>query len=102
MPDGNQSGAPGLRPETRAEMLRPQTRVSEEISWGLGWGLQQTPAGNAFWHWGNNPGAKSFAIGYAKEGIGVVVLTNSDNGMRLCARAIPAAIGGGEPAYFRT
>lgn len=102
MMDAQPAAALGVSPALRAEMIRPATRVNDEISWGLGWGLQTTADGPAFWHWGNNPGAKSFAIGYGQQGIGVVVLTNSDNGLRAIARIIPAAIGGGAPAYFRT
>ena len=102
MMDAGPAGAFGLFAALRAEMLRPATHVNDEISWGLGWGLQTSPAGTAFWHWGNNPGTKCFAIGYPREGIGIVVLTNSDNGLRGVVRIIPAAIGGGEPAYFRT
>jgi CubicO group peptidase (beta-lactamase class C family) len=44
------------------EMLQPQVRIDENVAWGLGWGLQVSGQGKAFWHWGDNPGYKSFAL----------------------------------------
>src|SRR6185295_10622616 len=61
----------GLQPQTMEQMMTPQIQVQEEcvncvqkppgklsdsISWGLGWGLQQYVQGASFWHWGDNPG----------------------------------------------
>lgn len=88
--------------ELLAEMLRPQNRRNESISWGLGWGLQSGPSGPAFWHWGNNPGFESFTICYPAPRLGVVILTNGARGLRLCKELVPLAIGGGYPAYFLT
>ena len=60
----------GLRKETAAQMIHPQIhvdegcqncintkptgRLSREIGWGLGWGVQETEDGPSLWHWGDN------------------------------------------------
>ena len=36
------------------------------------------------WHWGDNDGFKSLALWDNRTGDGLVVLTNSDNGLALC------------------
>ena len=56
---------------------------SLNLSWGLGWGIEHTPADLFIWHWGNNPGYRAFVIASARTGDGFVMLTNSDNGLKL-------------------
>ena len=77
-----------------AEMLKPQAKVTDAIAWGLGWGLEHTADGDAFWHWGNAGTLQHFVVGYKKQGIGVVIMTNSANGLKLCKELTPRAIGG--------
>jgi hypothetical protein len=43
-------------------MLRPQVTVGTHVAWGLGWGLEDSGDGGAFWQWGDNPGYKSFTM----------------------------------------
>jgi CubicO group peptidase (beta-lactamase class C family) len=81
-------------------MLTPQVDVQEGVSWGLGWGLQTCGDEEAFWHWGNNADKyHSFAIGYPKHGLGLVVMTNSGNGLTLCRELVPEILGGCHPAF---
>jgi len=87
-----------LSERATAEMLRPQVHVSEGIDWGLGWGLERTDAGDAFWHWGDWGCFRNFAIAYRKQKLGVVVLTNSFNGPKAYRETVPQAIGGEHPA----
>ena len=54
--------------------------------------------GNAFWHWGDNPGFKSFALGMRGSSRGVVVMTNADNGRRVCATVVRHVLGLNHPA----
>lgn len=76
------------------EMLKPQTRLDEAVSWGLGWGLQHARSGDAFWHWGNWTGLyQHFAMTLRDERKGVVIMTNSGNGLKLCKQLAPAVIG---------
>jgi hypothetical protein len=79
-------------------MLRPQVRVNERVSWGLGWGLESGTDGNAFWHWGDNPGYKCFALGLAGSLSGAVMMTNADGGRTLCGRIVQYALGTDHPA----
>lgn len=88
----------GLKSETMNQMMMPQIRVEEgcvhcvhkqpgrlsvSISWGLGWGLQQLVQGDAFWHWGDNNGFKSYVVGLRREKKGMIVFTNSSSGLGL-------------------
>jgi len=86
----------GLKKETRALMLTPQSTVNEscrtcatpptgslskEVFWGLGVGLQKTADGTSFWHWGDNGNNKAFFAAFDKQKDGIVMLTNSANGL---------------------
>jgi CubicO group peptidase (beta-lactamase class C family) len=67
-----------LSPETAAEMREPQVSLHDDLSWGLGPGIQHSPEGDALWQWGQAPDFQSVMIIYPESGYGVVVLTNSD------------------------
>lgn len=63
-------------------MLTPHVQLSGPLAWGLGWGLDDSAAGDrVFWQWGDNNGYKAFAAGSASAGVGIVVLTNGANGL---------------------
>ena len=90
------------------EMLRPQIKVeksavtaqpAKDISWGLGWGIEHTDNGDAFWHWGDWGVYRNFALAFKRQKIGVVILTNSFNGPKAYMEAVPEAIGGTHPAF---
>jgi len=88
-----------LSQKTVNEMLRPQMKVNDSVSWGLGWGLQHTSSGCAFWQWGDNGGYKNFAVASRGRGRGVVVLTNGAKGLRLCEELVPEVMGCRQPAF---
>lgn len=103
----------GLKKETAQLMLTPQIKVSESgsgnldaapaklsqnISWGLGWGLQSTKDGTAFWHWGDNGNTKAFIVAFVKQKTGMVVFTNSANGLSIVKEIVDEAVGGERPA----
>jgi CubicO group peptidase (beta-lactamase class C family) len=104
----------GLKKETRREWLTPQIRVDEacrnctdrpaagklsaEIGWGLGWGLQTTDEGTSFWHWGDNGNNKAFIVAFEKQKDGLVVLTNSANGLFILKEILADGLGGKHPA----
>jgi CubicO group peptidase (beta-lactamase class C family) len=105
----------GLKETTIQQMMTPQIKVDEAcvncigvkptkqsaaISWGLGAGLQHTAQGDAFWHWGDNPGFKNFIMAFRKQKTGVVILTNSDNGLGVIPAIIQAAFGSGDQPVF--
>jgi CubicO group peptidase (beta-lactamase class C family) len=82
-----------------SEMLKPQVRLDKNISWGLGWGIEHTDAGDGFWHWGDWGVFRNFAVAFKKQRIGAVVLTNSFHGPKVYSRVVPEAIGGDHPAF---
>jgi CubicO group peptidase (beta-lactamase class C family) len=89
----------GLKPETLQEMLKPQVDVSKDVYWGIGFGLERTPNGDSFWQWGDYGIFRNYIVGYKKQKIGLVYLTNSFNGLSIGRDLVKAAIGGGdEPA----
>jgi CubicO group peptidase (beta-lactamase class C family) len=103
----------GLKKQTAKLMLTPQIKLSESgtnntarapeklspyLSWGLGWGLQTTGDGLAFWHWGDNGNTKAYVVAYAKQQFGIVIFTNGANGLGITPEIINEAIGGDQPA----
>jgi tetratricopeptide (TPR) repeat protein len=65
-------------------MIAPQVEVEAGVQWGLGVGLEDGgERGVALWHWGHNGGYRAFVLGYPAAESGLVMFTNSDNGMLL-------------------
>ncbi len=104
----------GLKAETAERMLaaqsevdagcsncvgKPVTRTSNAISWGLGWGLERMAHGPSFWHWGDNGDFKAFVAGAPHARRGVVIFTNSANGMMMIPDVAAAAMGESQPAF---
>jgi CubicO group peptidase (beta-lactamase class C family) len=68
-----------------------QVDPSLSIQWGLGWGLHVGADGERhLWHWGNNPGFRSFVMARLDTGDGFVLLTNHRRGIAV-ARGIAQA-----------
>ena len=94
----------GLRASTVKQMLSPQVNVRstdnapEEVQWGLGWGLQFSSHGKAFWHWGDNGTFKCFVIAYPKQKVALVYFTNSSNGLGIAPELLEQALGGEFPS----
>ena len=59
------------------------TEPSLGVHWGLGWGLGLEGGDSYLWHWGNNTGYRAFAMASLQTGDGFVMLTNSENGLKL-------------------
>src|SRR5262245_49660362 len=64
-----------------------------QLSWGLGWGMFQTPHGQAFFHTGHSTSAQNYAVVYRKSGIGIVLLSNSANFESVAPEIVAAGIG---------
>lgn len=103
----------GLKTQTRFEMLTPQIRVNEkctictnrpveklstEIGWGLGFGLETTDQGTSFWHWGDNGNVKAYFTVSDKTKNGVVFFADSANGLSFLKEIINDSIDGNHPA----
>jgi CubicO group peptidase (beta-lactamase class C family) len=77
-------------------MLNPTVTVDPALSfsWGLGWGLETFAGDLYFFHWGANPGFQSFVMASRKTGQGIVILTNSENGLEAAREIVRATMGG--------
>jgi CubicO group peptidase (beta-lactamase class C family) len=105
----------GLKPETRSKMLTPQVKVnegcvnctfavpgplSERVGWGLGVGLEQTGLGPGFWHWGdNNSEYHCFMAAFEGKKTGIVIFTNSGNGLSIVPEITSITFGIKLPAF---
>jgi CubicO group peptidase (beta-lactamase class C family) len=70
-----------------------------QIAWGLGWGIEQTGQDTLLFQWGNNTGYRAFVIASVHSGDGVVILTNSDDGMALAAPITRQVLPGDHPVF---
>jgi hypothetical protein len=80
-------------------MLRPTVSVDDFFSWGLGCGLESTGDDLFFFARGANSGFQSFVMASRKTGKGIVILTNSENGLAAVPDLIAATIGGSHPIF---
>lgn len=71
--------------------------ASPQLAWGLGWGLERSTDGVHLWQWGNNPGYRAFVMLNPASGDALVLLTNSDAGLRLVAPLVRATLPGDHP-----
>jgi CubicO group peptidase (beta-lactamase class C family) len=88
----------GLSKSLTRDLSTIQVDAGDGIFWGLGWGLQPSLDGASVWHWGDNPGYKSFAFLSPDAKNGFVLLSNSANGMLLLSHVFEALIGGPQTA----
>lgn len=86
----------GLKQETSKEMLTSFIHMNEDksLSWSLGFGLQHDSNGTAFWQWGDYGIFRNYIIAYPEQKTAVVYLTNSFNGLSICANVVGRSIGG--------
>lgn len=103
--------AKGQRKATVDEMLRPQIDINYKrmfgpdawtltdenqdihLAWGLGWGRFDSPSGRAFFHTGHSFGWQNYTVTYIDKGIGIVMLSNSDNFESVAEEIAKKAIG---------
>jgi CubicO group peptidase (beta-lactamase class C family) len=104
----------GLKPATLKEMETPQVAVdptclldcfdgapkelSKSIYWGLGWGIEQTDQGKSIWHWGDSGGWRCYVTAVPQRKVGIVIFTNSANGLSIANEIVKRAIGADQPA----
>jgi len=67
-----------LGAEMATQLQTPQVRLSSDLSWGLGPGIQHSQQGDALWQWGQHIDFQSVMMIYPEHGFGVVVCTNND------------------------
>lgn len=87
----------GLSHQIYAEMFSPQISVKSKrgfgplkdsltldnnkihLAWGLGTGLFQSKAGNAFFHTGHGEANQNYYVAFPSKGIALILLSNSEN-----------------------
>ena len=100
-----------LKKQTTKEMFSPQIRLRSiqqfgplqfrdstgndaiQLSYGLGWGLLQSPYGTGAFKEGHGDGFQHYTILFPKTGIGIVIMTNSDNGESIFKELLEITIG---------
>lgn len=84
-----------------AQIVESPVPVSHklDLSWGLGWGLEQNRGALSLWHWGNNSGYRNFVMASPRTGDGFVMFTNSDKGLSLAEPVGNAILPGPHPVY---
>ena len=101
----------GLDKKTRELMLSPQIEIHSKhqfptltletpdanrdihLSYGLGWGLYQTPHGKAFFKEGHSDGFRNYTVCFDRQKTGIVIMTNSANGEGIFKPLIDALLG---------
>lgn len=84
-------------PLGQIERLHGRPEMTEPgVGWGLGWGVE--PVAGTFFQWGKMPGVRSFVMGSRSERVGLVVLTNSNTGLRLALELAAVVLPGEHPA----
>ncbi len=83
----------GLKSETIKKMLSSQVDVEKDVFWSLGFGLEHTAGGDAFWQWGDYGIFRNYIVAFKQQKIGVVYLTNSFNGLSIGQEIINHSIG---------
>ncbi|MCV9926244.1 beta-lactamase family protein [Flavobacterium sp. LS1R49] len=63
------------------------------LGYGLGWGLLQSPHGTGAFKEGHGDGFQHYSIIFPQTGIGIVILSNSDNTESIYTELLETAIG---------
>lgn len=75
----------------------PKARPTEPgIGWTLGWGIESRSG--TWFQWGKVPGARAFTMIHPGQQSGMVLLTNSNTGLRLMQGLADALLPGEHPA----
>ena len=100
-----------LKKEKSKEMFTPQIRLRSiqqfgplqfrdssgndgiQLSYGLGWGLLQSPYGTGAFKEGHGDGFQHYTILFPKTGTGILIMTNSDNGESIFKELLEITIG---------
>ncbi|HSF44862.1 MAG TPA: serine hydrolase domain-containing protein, partial [Chitinophagaceae bacterium] len=100
-----------LKPSTTREMFSPQIRLRSlqqfgplsridstlndgiQLSYGLGWGLLQSPYGVGAFKEGHGDGFQHYSIIFPERGTGIIIMSNSDNAESIFKELLETAIG---------
>ena len=100
-----------LKSSTTKEMFSPQIRIKSvqqfgplrlrdstandkiDLSYGLGWVLLQSPHGVGAFKEGHGDGFQHYSIIFPKQGIGIIIMANSDNAESIFKELLQITIG---------
>lgn len=100
-----------LKPSSTKEMFRPQIKIRSvqqfgplglldstlndpiQLSYGLGWVLLQSPYGTGAFKEGHGDGFQHYTILFPAQGIGIVIMSNSDNAESIFKELLEITIG---------
>jgi CubicO group peptidase (beta-lactamase class C family) len=85
-----------IRTATQFPPLNSTTTTANDavqLSYGIGWGLLKTPYGTAAFKEGHGDGFQHYSVLFPKKKIGILILTNSDNGESIFKELLEYAIG---------
>ena len=97
-----------LTPATVTAMLTPQSEAAEGVSWGLGWGLEDSADGEATdgeiaahycWHWGWLDGCRNLIVFDPIRRAGVVVMANGAGGLQVAEDIVRVVLPGEHPIF---
>jgi CubicO group peptidase (beta-lactamase class C family) len=74
-------------------MLTPQITVRDSVSWSLGFGIERTSSGPAFFQWGDYGTFRNYVVALRGHGRALVYLTNSFYGLAIGGDLVPIAMG---------
>lgn len=86
--------------EIATQLHTPQIAISDDFSWGLGIGVQHSDQGDALWQNGMTFGFRSVMVIYPEHRWGIVVLTNSNDGLPVAYDVAARALGGKAQWFF--
>ena len=79
--DPKPSDAFRLSAASLRDMVRPHAKVTDSLSWGLGWAIEhKKTGGNILLHSGDNPGFKAQTAASLDQKSALIVMTNGDRG----------------------
>lgn len=74
-------------------MLTPQIDVVDNVSWSMGFGIERTSGGIAFFQWGDYGTFRNYVVALRGSKRALVYLTNSFFGLAIGKALVPLAMG---------
>jgi CubicO group peptidase (beta-lactamase class C family) len=74
-------------------MFTPQITVADSVSWSLGFGIERTSSGAAFFQWGDYGIFRNYVVALRGQRRALVYLTNSFFGLSIGKDLVPVTMG---------
>jgi CubicO group peptidase (beta-lactamase class C family) len=83
-------------------MFKPQIKVNDKLSWGLGVGQYRCNDDTVLWHWGSNFETNfTLAVMYKNSQTGVVIMSSGRSSQELLRELVVVAIGGNNYQFWK-